>query len=222
MVPIEVLTEGENVRELRGEDIGELMKSMDEYGPIAPLLVVPAGAGHYRVVAGHRRLLALQMRGETHAPCWVRDDINEHDEPFIQLIENTQRKDMDAEELVKVFDRLKAKGMSEAQISLKLGKSHYWVGQQYLAAQVRKELRTKGKLSEEEIKKVGVTRAIKMLTEKNRPKVPFVVETTSQGLCLRVRCRDTETLKRVRSSLYGFLGHMSGGRGEKQKKRGKS
>ena len=219
-IPLELIGEGENVRELRGADVGELMKSMGDHGPLAPLLVVPTGTGRYRVVAGHRRLMALQMLGESHAPCWVRDDISPSDEPFIQLIENTQRVDMDPEELVKVFDKLMARGMTMVQISLKLGKSHGWAEQQYLTVRTRNELRAQGKLPEEEIKKIGVTRAIKMLTKKNRPRVPFTVKTTSQGLCLRVECRDEEILKKVRSKLYGFLGHMAGGRGEPSKNGG--
>ena len=213
-IPLTLLDEGTNIRDLKGQDIGELMKSMGDHGPLAPLLVVPTGTGRYRVVAGHRRLMALQMLGESHAPCWVRDDISPHDEPFIQLIENTQRVDMDPEELVKVFDKLLARGMSMVQISLKLGKSHGWAEQQYLTVRTRQELRKQGKLPEEEIKKIGVTAAIKMLTKKNRPSVPFTVKTTSQGLCLRVECRDEQILKKVRSKLWGFLGHIESGRGK--------
>jgi ParB/RepB/Spo0J family partition protein len=207
-VPVDLIISGENVREASKGDIGELMKSTDEYGLLSPILVVPAGGGRYRVIAGHRRLLALQMRGETHIPCLVRTDISPHDEPFIQLIENTQRKDMDPEELVRVFDTLIAKGMSMSSISRKLGKSDGWVWDQYLTVRTRNELRAKGELTEEQIKKVGVTKAIKMLTEKNRARVPFVVETGSQGLSLRVLCRDEKTLRKVRVSLGGLLSSM--------------
>jgi ParB/RepB/Spo0J family partition protein len=213
-----LLDEGTNVRELKGGDVGELMKSMDDHGPLSPLLVVPTGTGRYRVVAGHRRLMALQMLGESHAPCWVRDDISPGDEPFIQLIENTQRVDMDPEELVKVFDKLVARGMTMVQISRRLGKSDGWVWDQYLTARTREEMRKKGKLPEEEIKKIGVTKAIKMLTKKNRPPEPFVVQATSQGLCLRVLCRDEEVLRKVRACLYGFRGRLevAGKRGGKK------
>lgn len=212
-IPLYLLDAGANVRELK--DVSELTKSMTDHGPLSPLVVVPTSTGRYRVIAGHRRLMALQVLGESHAACWVRDDISPQDEPFIQLIENTQRVDMDPEELCKVFDKLLARGMTMAQISLKLGKSHGWVEQQYLTVRTREQLRAEGKLPEDEIKKVGVTRAIKMLTKRNRPPVPFTVKTTSQGLCLRVECRDEDTLKKVRSRLHGYLSFMSKNGGQK-------
>ena len=98
--------------------------------------------------------------------------------------------------------------MSLPQVAKRLGKTYGWVWDQYLTVRTRQELRAKGKLSEEEIKQITVSRAIKMHTKQNRSSVPFQVEKTST-FCLRVRCRDEKVLRKVRYSLYGLLSSMS-------------
>jgi ParB/RepB/Spo0J family partition protein len=214
-IPLNRLVRGENIREVKGEDVGELMMSISNKGQLQPLLVVPAGGGRYRVVFGFRRFMALELLNAPTAWCELRKDITPKDEPILQLIENTQRRDMDPEELVKVFDRLKKSGMGDKQIAAELDRSPGWVWDQYLTVRTREEQRAAGKLSEEEIRKINVSRAIKMLTLKNRGDAPFVIE-RSGHFSLRIICRDEEVLKKLRSKLFGFLGHMTGGRGEKK------
>ncbi len=59
------------MREVMSDDgLADLAESIKALGLLQNLVVVPEG-GRYRVAAGHRRRVALEMAGKTHAPCLV-------------------------------------------------------------------------------------------------------------------------------------------------------
>lgn len=203
-IPLDLILEGTNVREAKGADIGELMASMEGYDVLAPILVVP-DHGKFRVIAGHRRLMALQLRNEATAPCLIRDDISPGDEIAIQLIENTHRRDMDAEEIVRAADIMKKRlGItSDIDISLKLGKSRGWLYQQRLVVKTRQDELRKG-IGPTEVKKIGVGRAIRINTAKNRPEVAFRFRKSS-AFSIQIQCRDAVVLNQMLGYLSGKL-----------------
>jgi ParB family chromosome partitioning protein len=75
-------------------DIDGLADSIREAGLIQPLVVQPIDGG-YQVVAGHRRLAALQLLGRLNAECIVRRPLRSDEELLTMLIENGQRAGLD-------------------------------------------------------------------------------------------------------------------------------
>lgn len=144
-IPIDKLFVGENIRTEADGELGELMASIERYDLLTPPIVIPED-GRYKIVAGHRRYEAMKARNEATIPCVIHTDLSRAQIPFIQLIENVQRKDLSAHELVQIFDRMKEEtpGLSNAAIGRFLGKSGEWVGGCYKAESVYEELISKG------------------------------------------------------------------------------
>lgn len=77
------------------DDMVSLRRSIQSFGILEPLLVIRDEKGLYRLIAGHRRLLAAQSEGRSHVPVRVlriKEDISQV--RLIQLTENLQRKDL--------------------------------------------------------------------------------------------------------------------------------
>lgn len=140
-IPVEQIYKRDNIREEAETELADLAESIDQFDVIQPILVRPVG-DRYEIVSGHRRFLAVKMHGDPTVPCIIRDDIPDSDRIYIQLVENTHRKQMSAAELVDTFDRLKAKnpGLTNARIAARLGRSVQWVSNQYYAAKLAEKL----------------------------------------------------------------------------------
>lgn len=128
----------QNIRQEADDSIIELADSISQHGLISPLLVKACDNGKYEIIAGHRRYLALKIARIDTVECNVLDDeIDGKDRTLLQLTENIQRKGMSAWELVDVFNELKKKyNMNQRQIAKYLGKSEFYVSQQYTAAKM--------------------------------------------------------------------------------------
>lgn len=106
--------------------IDELAASIREVGLLQPL-VVRKMAGGYELIAGQRRLLALQMLGQDHADCVI---VGTDDEMagLMTITENLQRADLNPIEEAVGFEELKqATGWSDSEIALKVGKRREYV-----------------------------------------------------------------------------------------------
>jgi ParB family chromosome partitioning protein len=78
------------------DDIDELADSIRAHGLLQPIVVGRVDAG-YELVAGHRRLAAVQQLGWARVPAIVRDE--EPDDAYIlMLVENLQREDLTPKE----------------------------------------------------------------------------------------------------------------------------
>lgn len=145
-IPIEQIDVVKNVRSDVDEELGDLIKSVAEHDVLEPLLVKPTASGRFRLIFGHRRLKALTVQGEQHAPCIVRDDISTKDIPFIQLVENIQRRQMSPSELVRAFNAMLEAdpSLTRRKIALRLGRSDAWVYDKYRAEEVRGDLLEEG------------------------------------------------------------------------------
>lgn len=129
---LDKITSAGNVRRKVG-DVRELAYSIDAVGLLNPLTVTKNGDG-FELVAGHRRLAALQKLGVTEAPAYIIDeDKDAHDAQrvAVQLVENLQREDLEAleeadglAELVELVGSQKAAaeaiGRSQAHVSKRL------------------------------------------------------------------------------------------------------
>ena len=71
IIPIEKLYTSSNVRAQYDNEISELAKSIKEHGLLEPLVVEESIDGHYKVICGHRRFMALKMIGEISVECNV-------------------------------------------------------------------------------------------------------------------------------------------------------
>ena len=75
------------------EDMEDLIKSIEEYGVIEPLIVRNREKGGYEIVSGHRRKYACEKAGKTEVPVLVRD--MDKDMAIITLVDsNLQRSDI--------------------------------------------------------------------------------------------------------------------------------
>jgi ParB family chromosome partitioning protein len=83
----------------------ELSESIKAQGVIEPIIVRPAGAGRYELIAGERRWRASQLAGIDAIPALVRD-IEDRAAIAVALIENIQREDLSALEEAQALARL--------------------------------------------------------------------------------------------------------------------
>lgn len=106
----------------------ELMASIVAHGLLMPLLVVPKDDDTYQVVAGGRRLTALQKLAEEDTlpaqfdagiPAVVLDASVDAQE--ISLVENTLREDMSPADAIDAFRGLFDRGHDIASIALRFG-----------------------------------------------------------------------------------------------------
>ena len=128
------IVSGTNIREENDNEIMELADSIRRRGLLNPITVRKKG-DKYRVIAGHRRFLAMQVLHEPWIECNVLEyEPTEKEILCIQLQENCCRKDMSAWEYVDIFEKLKAQGMTNKEIAFMCGRSEAWVTNQFQAA----------------------------------------------------------------------------------------
>lgn len=111
------------------KSIEELAESIEEHGMIQPILVRPdhTRKDMYEIVAGERRWRAAQRVQLHEVPIIVRD--LEDDKMFqIALVENLQRRDLDAIEEARGYQRLIDQyGHSAEKVGQAVGKSRSYV-----------------------------------------------------------------------------------------------
>jgi ParB family chromosome partitioning protein len=89
------------------ESLNELAASIKEQGLMQPILVRPAGAERYEIIAGERRWRAAQIAGLDEVPVVVRD-VPDQAALAMALIENIQREDLNPLEEAQGVQRLVA------------------------------------------------------------------------------------------------------------------
>jgi len=108
------------------ESIKELVDSIKENGLVEPL-VVRKKDSYYELIAGHRRLKALQILQKNTAKVYVIE-VSDEEAARIALIENIQRKDLNPIELAysisKIINDFK---ITHEELAKGLGKSRVFV-----------------------------------------------------------------------------------------------
>jgi len=107
------------------EELKELAQSIKENGLLQPLLVRPVQVipGKYELVAGERRLRAVQSLGWTQVPAVTRD-VDDDTLLVLALVENLQREALNPLEEAEGYQALMDKhGLSHAGIGRSVGKS---------------------------------------------------------------------------------------------------
>jgi ParB/RepB/Spo0J family partition protein len=119
-IPVERIVETPEARNSRrGYDehkLNELASSIREHGVLQPILVTPDADG-YRIIAGNRRLKATIRAGLTTIPALIKTQVDEHQQYFLNLVENVQRVDLSGKERVEAIRLLAASGLGVREIS---------------------------------------------------------------------------------------------------------
>ena len=103
--------------------LDDLSASIAALGVLQPVLVRPAVAGRYQLIAGERRWRAAQRAGLAVIPAIVRE-IDELASVEQALVENLHRKDLTALEEASAYQQLIDDfGMTHEQVAQRVGKS---------------------------------------------------------------------------------------------------
>jgi ParB family chromosome partitioning protein len=109
------------------EHLDELAESIQVYGLLQPIVVREFGDGRFEVVAGHRRLAAVQSLGWSVVPAIVRS-ADEGAAFLLALIENLQRDDLSPREEAEALEILvRERGMSTRQVAEAVKRSASYV-----------------------------------------------------------------------------------------------
>ena len=131
------------------QGINELAASIKRHGVLQPIVVSRKGDG-YELVAGHRRVLASRVAGNTTIPAVVRDDVRDRLE--LALVENLQRTDLNAIETARAYKLLmEAYDLTQEQVAERVGKSRSQVANMLrtlTAPQPLQDAVMEGKISE--------------------------------------------------------------------------
>lgn len=104
------------------EALEELAASISELGLVQPITVRKLGFNKYQLVSGERRFRASQMAGLDRLPAYIRI-ANDQEMLEMALVENIQRKDLDAIEVSMSYQRLIDEcDLTQEQLSKRVGK----------------------------------------------------------------------------------------------------
>ena len=110
-------------KDFRDEELAELAESIRSKGLVQPIIVRPAAAGGYEIVAGERRWRAAQKAGLHTVPVIARD-LTDKEVLELAIIENVQRADLNAiEEATGYRELIERFSYSQEQLSDIIGKS---------------------------------------------------------------------------------------------------
>ncbi len=102
-------------------DMEDLINSIRTNGIIQPLILIQKGDGRYEIIAGERRWRSAKILGLKTVPSLVRQ-INLNKKLEIALLENIQRKDLNAMEKSRAYQRLIDEfNLTQENISKRLG-----------------------------------------------------------------------------------------------------
>jgi len=160
--------------------LDELAESIKAQGVMQPILVRPADAGRYEIIAGERRWLAAQRAGLKEMPALVRG-VPDQAALAMALIENIQREDLNPLEEAQGISRLIDEfGLSHESAASAVGRSRSAVSNLLRLLQLAKpvqELLLAGKLD------MGHARALLPLSAAQQ--VSAAGRIVAQGLSVR-------------------------------------
>lgn len=124
-LPLDCLAPGRHQprREFDDEALAQLAESIRAQGVVQPIVVRPAGADRYEIVAGERRWRAARLAGLKRISAVVRT-LDERGAMAVALVENIQRADLnpleEAEALHKLIEEC---GLTHDQCATAVGRS---------------------------------------------------------------------------------------------------
>lgn len=110
-------------REFDEDALNELAESVKSYGILQPIILRKVDAKNFEIIAGERRLRAAKIAGLQTVPSIVRE-YTDAQMSEISIIENVQRRDLNAIEEARAYERLiKEFGHTQEVIAAKIGRS---------------------------------------------------------------------------------------------------
>jgi len=117
------------------ERMQDLILSIATTGLLHPLVVVPEN-GQYRILAGHRRYIAVKHLGWEEVDCNVLD-VDRGAQANITITENLMREEVNAVDLGWFLRHLvEHEGCSKAEVGERLGRSQPWVSRRIALTQL--------------------------------------------------------------------------------------
>lgn len=102
----------------------ELAESIRVQGVVQPLVVSPLAQGGYTIVAGERRWRAAKQAGLKTVPVVLRKVSGDQELLELALVENIQRRDLDAIEEAEAYEMLRESfELSQEEIARRVGKA---------------------------------------------------------------------------------------------------
>ncbi|MFT7542710.1 MAG: ParB family chromosome partitioning protein [Gammaproteobacteria bacterium] len=103
------------------EGLQELRDSIRQHGVLQPIVLRAAASG-FEIIAGERRWRASRLAGLDHVPAIVRDEVSDDAMLELALVENVQRRDLNAIEKARGFQLMMDQlSLTQAEVSHKVG-----------------------------------------------------------------------------------------------------
>ncbi len=120
-----------------------LATSIRTNGMLQPINVRKLSDGKFELISGERRLRAARMVGMNKIPCVVMD-VSDEQSALFAIIENVQRQNLDFFEEAVAIERLMTEhGLSQEEISRKLGKAQSTLSNKLRLLRLPEDLRDK-------------------------------------------------------------------------------
>jgi len=133
MIPTDAIEDPEYEMRFGVDDggIAELADSIRSVGLLHPLVVVRTARG-YRLISGHRRLLACRSLGMKEIPAEVRE-VEGADQAILGFVENDQREDLNPLEQAVIFAKyLEASGRTVSELAAQIGRPTSYVSKRLM------------------------------------------------------------------------------------------
>lgn len=105
LIPVDSISSAPDQPRANLGDLADLVSSISRHGVLEPLLVRRKDGGKYELISGERRFHAAMEAGLSEVPC-IELEVDDTQALEIALIENLQRKDLDAFEEAGGFQTL--------------------------------------------------------------------------------------------------------------------
>lgn len=141
-------------------DVTELSNSIRRDGLLSPITVQPwdKDGKKYRVVCGHRRILACQLLEWKNIPAFVRADLNDQSALVLNVQENINRSELNILQEAHAVDRFVKMGWDTKTIAERLDVSQPWVYTRLKLLELPLEIQEKaaaGLLTQYQIKEIA-------------------------------------------------------------------
>jgi len=186
MVPIEDIYPNPNQPRRSLGELAELTASIREKGLLEPI-VVRARDKRFQIVAGERRYRAALDAGLAEIPCIVKE-LTDAEAMEVALIENLQRKDLDAFEEADGLKTLAERfGHTHEQIAKQIGKSRSLITETLSLSSMPQEVRDLCRLADITSKSV-LLQVVR--SGDTRDMLAFVERLNQRGSATRAAARD--------------------------------
>lgn len=146
------------------EHLIELADSIKEHGIIQPITVRKLGYDKYQLISGERRFRASQLAGLKRVPAYIRI-ANDQSMLEMALVENIQRRDLDAIEVAISYKRLMEEcNLTQEELGGRVGKNRSTVTNYLRLLKLAPEVQTS--IRQREIS-MGHARALVSVTDLN-------------------------------------------------------